>query len=135
MLLYKPFQRPCTIDRVICLVHNIGFRLRRQRYGKLPIRQTPVQIRHNQMNNTTDIVFCQRFKQHGFVQTVQEFRPERGMQFLHHMFLCRLFDFPCFINPFQQMMGADIGCHNQNGILEVHRASLGIGNPPVIQYL
>ena len=44
-------------------------------------------------------------------------------------------DLPVLINTVEQILGSDIGRHNQDRILEINSTSLGIGNPSVIQHL
>ena len=56
-------------------------------------------------------------------------------QVIHDHRLAFLCQSSVLLDPFQQIMCSDIGGHDQNGILKVHRTALGIGNTPVIQHL
>ena len=58
-----------------------------------------------------------------------------SLQFFHDCLLAVLADIAMIINAVQQIAGADVGCHDQDGVLKVHRPPLGIGNPPIIQHL
>ena len=44
-------------------------------------------------------------------------------------------DVAVLVDALQQIGGTDVGRHDQNGILEVHRSALGIGDPSIIQHL
>ena len=45
-------------------------------------------------------------------------------QFIHDHILRLLFNLTILFNTIQQILSADIGCHNQNRILEVYRSAL-----------
>ena len=56
-------------------------------------------------------------------------------QIAHHQFLRLFRDRPLRVNPVQQILRPDIGSHNQDRILEIHRPPLGIRDPAVVQHL
>ena len=60
VLLDITLQRPCTVDRIISIVHDILHSFLRQTDGQLLILQTSVQIGNDQMNDAADIVLGQR---------------------------------------------------------------------------
>ena len=63
VLLDITLQRPCTVDRIISIVHDILHSFLRQTDGQLLILQTSVQIGNDQMNDAADIVLGQRLEQ------------------------------------------------------------------------
>ena len=135
VLLDITLQRPCTVDRIISIVHDILHSFLRQTDGQLLILQTSVQIGNDQMNDTADIIFGQRLEQDRLIQTVQKFRTEMSPQVVHDCRLCLRLDGAVFVDTVQQIACADVGGHDQYGILEVYSTTLRIGDTPIIQYL
>ena len=56
-------------------------------------------------------------------------------QIVHDCCLCLRFDGAVFVDTVQQIACADVGGHDQYGILEVYSTTLRIGDTPIIQYL
>ena len=83
----------------------------------------------------TNVVFCQWFEHNCFIQTVQELRTEVCTQILHDQ-VSRLFgDAAVVLNAVQQILGSDIGGHDQDRIFKVYGTALGVGDTAVIEYL
>ena len=135
VLLDITLQRPCTVDRIISIVHDILHSFLRQTDGQLLILQTSVQIGNDQMNDAADIVLGQRLEQDRLIQTVQKFRTEMSPQVVHDCRLCLRLDGAVFVDTVQQIACADVGGHDQYGILKVYGTTLRIRDTAVIQYL
>ena len=58
-----------------------------------------------------------------------------GTQILHNHSLSLRLDAAVLVDAVQQILGSDIGGHNQDGVLEVHRLTGGIRDTAVIQNL
>ena len=56
-------------------------------------------------------------------------------QIFHNHLLCLRTDISILINAIQQILGANIGSQNNDGILKVYGFSHRVGDPSVIQYL
>ena len=82
-----------------------------------------------------DVVLCQWTEHNNFVQPVQEFRTEVRPQILVYSLLRALADSAVRLDAVQQILGADVGCHNQDGVLKIHRPALRIRDTAVIQNL
>ena len=87
------------------------------------------------MDNATDVVLGQRLEEDRFIQSVQELRTEVCTQVIHDCRFCLRLDRTVLVDAVQQIACTDVGSHDQDGILEVNRTSLGIGDTTVIQYL
>ena len=58
-----------------------------------------------------------------------------GTQVVHDHILTFFPDVAVLVDALQQIGGTDVGRHDQNGILEVHRSALGVRDPAIIQHL
>ena len=81
-------------------------------------------------------------KYDGLIDSIQKFRFEYMLYFVHHaafhMFIvlfCILYGSKSKLLRRNDGAGSGIGGHDDNCIFKVHLPSLGIGNMPVIQYL
>ena len=83
----------------------------------------------------TNVVFCQWFKHNCFIQTVQEFRTEVCTQILHNQISRLLGNAAVILNTIQQILGSDVGGHDQNGVFEINSTTLGVGDTAIIEYL
>ena len=73
------------------------------------------------------------------VDTVQKFRTEYALHFLHHGILHPLIiRFRVILSAESEFLRlndglrAGVTCHNDNRVFEIHHTSRGIGNPSVI---
>ena len=86
------------------------------------------------------LALVQRLEHDDIVDTVQELRPHELLQLLHHLVTGLLEDF-FIIAAIQQGkvvlddIGADVGGHDDDGVLEVHRTALVVGQTAVVQDL
>ena len=135
MLLQISLQRPGAVHRVVTVFHHKGFGRLRQFHGQLPVRQTFVQLLHQKVHDIADIVPGQRFKQDNLIQTVQKLRPEMRPQIVHRHGLRLRPDAAVLIDAVQQILGADVGSHDDNRILKVNGLAGRVRNPSVIQHL
>ena len=104
------------------------------------IRQHLLDAVDLQAHNLLDLVFIQRLEHDDFIDTVQELRTDGLLQHLHHFLLGFLYDLVMvpLVNLFKLALyvrASQVGGHDDDGVLEVHRTSLVIGQPSVVQYL
>ena len=57
------------------------------------------------------------------------------MQLGQNLLPCALFDLALIVYAFKQILAAEVGGHDDNGVLEIDRASLRIGDAAVIENL
>ena len=76
-----------------------------------------------------------RLEQYNFIHSIEELRPEMDPQFAHHFAPHLLGDFAIFARIFDQMRTADVRRHDDDGVLEIHRAAVTISKPPIVENL
>ena len=134
-MLHIPAQGPGTELRVISLVYNKRFGFPRQLHTDLLGCKAFIQFINQEVNDPGHIFLCQGLVEDNLVQPVQEFRTEGPPQQIMNLGL-RLFRNDTFrVNAAQQVFRSEIGGQDDDGILEVHRSALGIGDAAVIQHL
>ena len=72
---------------------------------------------------------------HHLVQAVEELRPEGLFQQGIHLDLGLVGDLPLVIDTLQQILGAQVGGEDEDGVLKVHRPPLAVGDAAVVQDL
>ena len=96
------------------------------------MRQTLLQIRQLDAGDTGDVLLVQTVENHHFIDTVDEFRAEIGLHFLHH----RIFDATVgFPGHLLDHLAAQVGRHDDDGILEIHRPPLTVGHAAIVKHL
>ena len=130
-----PAQRTSAVLRVIGRVHNGSLGRRRQLAANLLVCQTVVELGNLQVDDLGHVLLGQWLVEHDLVQTVEELRPEGAAQQRANLFLGAFLDGPVGVDAVQDILRAEVGGQNQNGILEVHRSALRIGDPAVVQHL
>ena len=75
----------------------------------------------------------QAVEQNDFIQPVEEFGPEGAPDHLHHLFA----DFARIVAFFlgRQDIAAQVRGHDDQGVAEIHRAALAVGQAAVVQHL
>jgi len=93
-----------------------------------------------QTDNLFDLRLVQRQEHDGLVNTVQELRTDGLLQHVHHLVL-RFFH-QQFVVIVRQLFKlaldvrtTQVGSHDDDGVLEVHRTSLVVGQASVVQHL
>ena len=135
IFLQIPFQRSCAVHRIVAALDNVLLGILCQFNVQIPVCQTFIDIFDKQINNSGNVFFRQRTEHDDLIQTVQKFRTEMRFQFVHNKLFIFRADVSVLIDSFQQVGRTDIGSHNQDCIFKIHRASLGIRDPPVVKHL
>ena len=101
----------------------------------MPIHQHLLQILQPQIHNMRQLALAQRMEDHDVIHAIQKLRPEMLAQLIHHAHL-RISEAVLALGPRRrQLARSKIRCHDQHRVLEVHRPSLRVRQPPIIQYL
>ena len=82
-----------------------------------------------------DVILGQRLVEHNLVQPVEELGPEGMAEQVVDGILGLLGDVAVGVDAVQQVLGAQVGGQNDDGVLEIHRPALAVRNPAVVQYL
>ena len=134
-MLHIAAQGTGAVLRVIGRVHNGGLGRRRQLTADLLVSQTVVELGDLQVDDLGHILLGQGLVEHDLVQTVEEFRPEGAAQQCANLLLCAFLNGAVCVDAVQDILRAEVGGQDQNGVLEVHRSALRIGDPAIVQHL
>ena len=93
------------------------------------LSQQVAQIARLDIHDLQQVLFCQAAEDNDLVNPVEKFRPEGAVQLLQHP-LPRCLG-PQFLDP----TAADVAGHDDDGIAEIHRAPMTIGQPPLVEQL
>ena len=96
----------------------------------------------HERRDLSDIFVGQLVEDYDLVDTVEEFRPERCLERIGNGLLHSLIILGGFVCAESERIvcsrdsgSADVGGHDDDGILEVDLSALGIGKMPVLKYL
>ena len=134
-MLHIAAQGTGAVLRVIGRVHNGGLGRRRQLTADLLVSQTVVELGDLQVDDLGHILLGQGFVEHDLVQTVEELRPEGAAQQRANLLLGTFLNGTVGVDAVQDILRAEVGGQDQNGVLEVHRSALRIGDPAIVQHL
>ena len=105
-----------------------------------------VHVAEHQVHDAVDLLARERVEDNRIVHAVQELRPERPLQLFHHAVAHALVG-PLGLLPWPagaeadavvllgQPLRADVGGHDDDRVLEVDDAALGVGQAPVLHHL
>ena len=88
-----------------------------------------------QVDYAGDVLLRERLVEDDLVEPVQQFGAERPAQLRADFVLGRFADLAVLVDAVQQRLRAEIARQNQDRVLEVDRASLRVGDSPVIEHL
>jgi hypothetical protein len=103
--------------------------------GHPAVGETTPQIVEHQLDDALDLRLGQRLEQHHVVDAVEEFGPEVAAQLGHDAFARVGLDLTGSGHPFDQVLRADVGGHDHDRVAKVNRATLGVGEAAVVEYL
>ena len=93
------------------------------------------QVVEHQLDDALDLRLGQRLEQHDVVDAVEELGPEVPAQ-LGHDALARVgLDLAVGRHALEQVLRADVRRHDDDGVAEVDRATLRVGEPAVVEHL
>src|SRR5882724_8277576 len=126
----RPLERPRPERRVVALAGDDRFRGLGDLEPDAPGGQAPTQVLELDVDDTLDLLPAERREDHDLVDPVEELRTQRVAQLLHQErpHLLGLLVLP-------EDMAAEVGGHDHDGVAEVHRAALAVGEPPVVEHL
>ena len=101
----------------------------------MPVGQSAVQIRNQQIDNARDLGQQQGFEQHDIIDSVEKLGPEMPAQVRHHRIAGRGANLAGLGHALEQMRRSDVRRHNHHGILKIHHMALGIGQPTIVEQL
>ena len=129
------FERPGAVDGVVPLAGDVFAGGIGEVEGDAALGETAAQLSEEQVHDLLDLVQRERLEENDLVDPVEEFGPEMAAEFGHHRFAGLLRDLPLGIEPLHEERGADIGGHDDQGVLEVDRAALAVGESPIVEDL
>src|SRR5579862_3514654 len=102
----------------------------------MPIRQPLAQPTELDLDNLFQMLLRKRMEDYRFVHAVEELRTEVTPQLFEHRVLHPLVSFALEAPPiFQNAMAANIGSHDHDGVFEIHRAALTVGQTAIVENL
>jgi hypothetical protein len=132
--LQEPLQRPRTEHGVVALLRCPFFRLFIQPHCDAPVCEPPIQIGQQQVHDARDFLKRERLEEDCLVDAIEEFRPERPAQLRHHA-LAHAIRNRIARHALDQVGRTDVRRHDDDGVLEIHRAPLRVSQPSVIENL
>ena len=113
LALDQPLDRPGAVDGVVAVLHHVVLEGAGEGEGDVLVLQLLAQDLHLDAHDLADVVRGQGVEDHDLVDTVEELRPHAQAQLLL----------------------LEVGGHDEDGVLEVHRAALVVGQTAVVQHL
>ena len=132
-LLQRALERTRTVHRIVaslgdpgdCLVGEVE---RRAGARRAACRTAAIWIR----TICASCGLAERLEEDDLVDPVQELGPERRLELAHRE---RLDLRAVVVGQLQQVLAADVARHDDDGVLEVDRAALAVGEPAVVEHL
>src|SRR5271166_1238601 len=105
------------------------------------LRQVLVQLLHHQLHDLDEVLLRQRVEDDDLVETVEEFGVEGALHFALHHVLDLAGDgvfhlgLETHAGALLQVARTDVGGHDDDGVLEVHRVAQAVGELAVLKHL
>ena len=131
----EPPQGTSAVRRVEALLRHEPPGLLRGLERDPLLRQPLPQLVELEIDDALDLGERQRLEQHDLVDPVQELRPEVGPQGAHHQGAGLRLHLAVRRDPLEQVLRPDVGGHDDDGVAEVDRATVGVGEAPVVEHL
>ncbi len=131
----EAFERTCTELRFIGLFRYPVFDRISDFNGHMLVCKAPVQVIDQLVCNELHVLPGQRTEDDDVVHAVDDLRFEVLMDLLHDDVLRTFGDLPILHHRIEQMVRADIRCHDDDRIPEVDRPSLRIRQAAFVQQL
>ena len=95
---------------------------------------------HLQTHHIGYFTLREREEHDGLVDAVEEFRTDGLLEHLHHLCACLVENLLAvvvvdFLHLTLDILAAQVGRHDNDGVLEVHRAPLVVGQPAIVEHL
>src|SRR5699024_55220 len=103
--------------------------------------QSALKLINHQCDNVLHMLLLQGMEDDSFINSIQEFRTERFLQFIQY-FTLHFFMFLTFILKIEadifiplQFTRANVGCHDEYRVAEINDPAFRIRETPIFQYL
>ena len=128
-------QRPRAVQRVVAAAdYQLLCRVRDLELQRA-IGQTLAQRLDHDVDDAAEVRLGERMEHDRLVEAVQELRPERAAQLAHDGVLRALADLAVLADAVEQVLAAEVRGEDDDGVLEIDRAPLRIGDAAVVEDL
>ena len=103
--------------------------------GDVLLRHHVPQLREHQAGDGTEVFFTELVEADHFIHPVNKLRPQEFVQGLHGPLPAHIAEAAAKAHAAGLVVAAGVGGHDDDGILKVHGAALGVGNAAVVQNL
>ena len=129
----EALKRAGAKDGVVAVDGQRLARSRRDIERHVALREARAHLFELQLHNGLDVADAQSLERNDVVDAVQELGTERGAQGLVDGALLGLL--VAVFRKFANELGSHVARHDDDGVLEVHHATLPIGETPVVEHL
>src|SRR5688572_23620833 len=128
----RPLERTRPESRIVSLGGEHLARLRRELERELSVSEKLLELLELQLDDVLDLLLAERSEDDDVVDTVEEFRTEMLPQRVGHLCL----DHRSVVASVLENVGApNVRSHDDDRVPEIHRSSLGVREPSVVQNL
>ena len=120
---------------IVPVVDDVGLGGGGELHLQLLVGQASVQAAQEKVHDGGDVLLGEGLVVDDLVQPVEELRPEGALEQLVHLVPGLLGDLPVGVDALQQILGAQVGGEDEDGVLKVHRPALAVGDAAVVQDL
>ena len=155
LTLHQPLDRTGTVSRIVAACHHVILESLCELDGDTFLGEPVLKLLHLDMKNITDVILSQRIEHYDLIDSVQELRPYRSLEHVHHLLLTLVQkltscgDRPHLLGRINAWLSdgrkpvhialddvrAHIGGHYKDCVLEVHSTALVVGQTAVVQNL
>ena len=147
--LHQAFHGTGTVGGIVAVFHHMVFEGRREFQRDAALGKLALELLFLDVQDVTDIGLGERIEHDDFVDTVEELGPDRHLENVQYLFAAFVQKAAAggdglhihsvhlrkFLHIALDDIGPGIGGHDEDGILEVHRAALVVREPAVVQHL
>ena len=131
-----PLERPRAERGVGALAHDQRPRGGRQLEHQVVGRDPPLEVGQLEVRDGRELGVAERVEHDDLVDPVQELRPELHPQLVGDLALHRLVAVAVGLAGERlDLLAADVAGHDHDGVLEVHRPALRVGQAAVVEHL
>ena len=131
-LLDRPLDRPRPVRRVVALGGDERLRGGRELEVDLPILEPLGERPRLELDDRLELLLGQAVEDHDLVDPVEELRPELAAERIHDVLSHQLV---VLSGKLADEGRAHVAGHDDDHVLEVDRAALTIGQPPIVEDL
>ena len=125
-----PLQGAGSIDRIVTLVGDVAQRFIREGEVQILFFQPGQHALKLDADDVAEVAVAQAVEDDGLIDAVEELGAEVGPEGFEDP------GFPLLlVIDIHDILAADVGGHDEHGVLEIHGAALAVGDAAVIQHL